>query len=64
MVVAIVKVMIMIVVMIVVMTTTVIMMVVVVDIWDDIGNNSGDVNINYVTNPDNGMRMFLLIEFI
>lgn len=60
MVVATVKVMIMI---IVAMTTTVIMMVVVVDIWDDIGNNSGDGNINYVTNPDNGMRMVLLIEF-
>ena len=46
------------------MTTTVIMMVVVVDIWDDIGNNSGNSNINHVKSPDNGMRMVLLIEFI
>ena len=50
--------------MIVAMMTTVIIMLVVVDIWDDIGNNSGDGNINYVTNPDNGMRMVLLIEFV
>ena len=49
---------------IVAMTTTVIMMVVVVDIWDDIGNNSGNGNINHVKSPDNGMRMVLLIEFI
>ena len=46
------------------MTTIVIMMVVVVDIWDDIGNNSGNGNINYVKNLDNGMRMVLLIEFV
>ena len=58
-----VKVMIMIV-LIVAMTTTVIMMIVVVDIWDDIGNNSGNGNINYVKNLDNGMRMVLLIEFV
>ena len=58
-----VKVMIMIV-LIVAMTTTVIMMIVIVDIWDDIGNNSGNGNINHVKSPDNGMRMVLLIEFI
>ena len=46
------------------MTITVIMMVVVVDIWDDIGNNSGNGNINHVKSSDNGMRMVLLIEFI
>ena len=32
--------------------------------WDDIGNNSGNGNINYVKNLDNGMRMVLLIEFV
>ena len=46
------------------MTTTVIMMVVVVDIWDDIGNNSGNGNINHVKSSDNGMRMDLLIGFV